>query len=116
MIDGTFNKREYDALKIIASQFKIDPLMLDKWIDENQGTSGRTNQGPKTVATLSARRQHARILGVDENAPLHEIKNRYRALVKMYHPDRFSRESKEIQQDVHQKFIEIQTAYEFFQK
>lgn len=122
MVDGTFNKREYDALRIIARQFSIDPNKLDRWIEMNRThkqTSGRSSQQQhaqqRATVTTSLRAQHARVLGVSENANPQEIKARYRALAKMYHPDRFSRESKETQEEAHTRFLEIQKAYEFFQ-
>ncbi len=55
------------------------------------------------------------ILGVDANATMQEIKSRYRALAKEWHPDIHQGESAEAKVMVQEKFMEIKDAYETLQ-
>ena len=52
------------------------------------------------------------ILGLDEGASEEEIEERYRELLKKYHPDKVSHLGEEFARVAHQKTIEIREAYE----
>lgn len=121
-IDPYLRKKEYDWLKAINRSLHLDLSFLEATIFSyrgNQQESRRTNGQKSAGATnppppvLSKRRKYAEILGVNENATVAEIKKRYRQLVKLYHPDKYARESKEQQEQAHQRFLEIQKAYEY---
>lgn len=62
--------------------------------------------------------RHYRILGVAADAPDEEIKQRYRTLVKEFHPDRIASKGlpDEFTEFAENKFREIQEAYETVQK
>jgi DnaJ like chaperone protein len=52
------------------------------------------------------------ILGVASSAGSDEVKRAYRELVKKYHPDRVAHLGGEFRQLAHDKFVEVQEAYE----
>jgi DnaJ like chaperone protein len=62
--------------------------------------------------TPSPERSPFEILEVSKNASRDEIDNRYRELMKQYHPDRVAHLGKELQELAHEKTIEIQGAYQ----
>jgi DnaJ-domain-containing protein 1 len=125
-IDGTLRPKEYDALKVLNQKFRLGILFLDSCISYANGTSNQRQQKSSSQSgenrkiknerprSVSLRKKYAEVLGVDENATETEIKKRYRQLVKLYHPDKFARESEEQQKQAHQRFLEIQKAYEYF--
>jgi curved DNA-binding protein CbpA len=55
---------------------------------------------------------HYDVLGVDPGAELAEIKTSYFSLAKLFHPDRFHRESDEMLQRIHAAFAKVQIAYD----
>ncbi len=55
---------------------------------------------------------HWELLGVDKKASTDEIKSAYFRLSKKFHPDRFNKEDKEIQEMASRVFREINSAYE----
>lgn len=54
-----------------------------------------------------------KILQIDENASLKEIKRAYRKLAAKYHPDKFEMASAEKQQEMTAVFLEIKSAYNY---
>jgi DnaJ like chaperone protein len=57
-----------------------------------------------------------KILEIDKNATISEIKAAYRKMAKKYHPDRVVHLGKEHQEGAEEKFRQVQQAYEFLQK
>jgi DnaJ like chaperone protein len=57
-----------------------------------------------------------KILEIDKNATVDEIKKAYRKMAKKYHPDRVMHLGKEHQVGAEEKFRQVQEAYEFLQK
>jgi DnaJ like chaperone protein len=57
-----------------------------------------------------------KILELDPNASLSEIKKAYRKMAKKYHPDKVSHLGKEHQKGAEEKFRKVQEAYEQLQK
>lgn len=125
-LDGTLNEREYNTLKFITLKLRIEIEFLDSLIfshRENRSESNtnreqrsshrRSNPQPQSI---SIRKKYADVLGISENAGEKEIRQRYRQLVKRYHPDKYARDSKEKQEQAHQRFLEIQEAYEHLLK
>lgn len=57
-----------------------------------------------------------KILEIDKNASVEEIKKAYRKMAKKYHPDRVIHLGKEHQAGAEEKFRQVQEAYEQLQK
>ena len=57
-----------------------------------------------------------KILEIDSNATLSEIKTAYRKMAKKYHPDKVMHLGKEHQKGAEEKFRKVQEAYEQLQK
>lgn len=55
---------------------------------------------------------HYDVLGVDHESVLADIKSSYFSLAKLFHPDRYHRESDEMLQRVHAAFSKVQIAYD----
>ncbi|GHA04657.1 molecular chaperone DnaJ [Arenicella chitinivorans] len=52
------------------------------------GADATDSDGPNSVSTSMTRSQAAEILGVDENAPVAEVKAAHKSLMQKMHPDR----------------------------
>lgn len=109
-------QQEYDLLKFIGYHSGMDTGFVDEIIEQRKATQESFQQEKRTRPRHSQRKVHAEILGVEENASVEEIKKQYRQLAKKYHPDRFANESEEKKEQAHQRFIEIQEAYEYLLK
>ena len=57
-----------------------------------------------------------KILELDSNATISEIKKAYRKMAKKYHPDKVSHLGEEHQKGAEEKFRKVQEAYEQLQK
>lgn len=59
--------------------------------------------------------KYTKVLGVDKDADMSEIKKAYRKLAKEYHPDKLASESmpKDYEEYANQRIIEINEAYEY---
>lgn len=75
----------------------------------------------KTRATrrpsVNLKKQALRILGLEPNVTnFNEVKNAYRQMAKKHHPDRFHNDSEQEQEKAHERFTEINTAYEYLEQ
>lgn len=119
-VDEVLKQKEYDALKVLTKHLQLELPFLEECIfyhrrgkQEKTATNGQTTVKQPSV---SLRKKYADILGIDEKATENEVKQRFRQLAKRYHPDRFANESIEQQEQAHQRFLEIQEAYEHLMK
>ncbi|MES2800572.1 MAG: DnaJ domain-containing protein [Bacteroidota bacterium] len=111
------HKAEYELLKFICDQLGLSQSVLEeKMVYHRYEKTSQEQQTKTTYTSVSKRKQFADTLGVQENASLQEIKSQYRVLAKKFHPDRFANDSEEKKEQAHQRFIEIQEAYEFLSK
>lgn len=78
------------------------------------GQGGYTSQESQSDLV----KKYCKVLDVDENANMGDIKKAYRKLVKEYHPDKLASESmpKEYEDFANKKIIEINEAYEYLKK
>lgn len=119
-VDGTLHPEEIrtisqisDGLGISKQHFYFIHSAFVKGAYRDGESAGSFQGGPKGA---SAGRSPYRVLGVEENATVEEIKQSYRTLVKKYHPDRMVKYPPEEQKAAKEKFIEIQDAYERIKK
>ncbi|MCE3294789.1 MAG: heat shock protein DnaJ domain protein [Crocinitomicaceae bacterium] len=112
-IDKVLKQKEYDALKHVVSALQLGLSFLDATIHLYREQKNSSKKKTPLQPRISERKKYASILGVDERADIKEIKQRFRELAKKHHPDRFSKGTKEQQQMAHDRFLEIQQAYEY---
>lgn len=106
--DGELLEDEKQYIFVLITKLKlnledIDPELSAKLIEQHRQSQ-----------PVSQHRQHDfyEILGLSASASLQEVKAAYRKLVKMTHPDRYSLESKEVQEEMKSRFQKIQEAYD----
>ncbi|WP_107930799.1 DnaJ domain-containing protein [Campylobacter concisus] len=110
-IDGELNESERKVITNIAYGFGIGKETLDEIIADFANFYG---QEFNTNLYLNLNDKDAyEVLGVDKNASFDEIKQRYKELVRQYHPDILAGrgESKEVIERSTKKLQEINEAY-----
>lgn len=100
MINGFFVSRQY---KKFHHQYE-----KQKQKQQKQQT---TVYAPNYRLSLSCR-----VLGVPTNATETQVKQAYRTLAKQHHPDKVARLGEAYQKKAHERFLEIQSAYEFIRQ
>lgn len=108
--DGGINDDEQRYLLALMSKLRLDlsdfePVYQEKITRKNE----RRYQAESGISQIDS---FYSVLGLEKSASIEEVKAAYRRLVKLTHPDRFAKESPEIQKQMSEKFREIQTAYE----
>lgn len=94
--DGPVNEREKDVIDEIAKGFGVN--------QHEQTTAGSE--------FLGNRKDHYKTLGLKKSASNEEVKATYRKLAKQYHPDRVSHLGDDFKKLAHEKFSQINEAYE----
>jgi DnaJ like chaperone protein len=79
------------------------------------GISSRDYESIKAMF-YSSKDNAYKILEIDKDASVDEIKKAYRKMAKKYHPDRLVHLGKEHQAGAEEKFRQVQEAYEQLQK
>lgn len=79
------------------------------------GISSKDYESIKAMFYNSADNAY-KVLEINKNATVIEIKKAYRKMAKKYHPDRVIHLGKEHQQGAEEKFRQVQSAYEHLQK
>jgi uncharacterized membrane protein YkvA (DUF1232 family) len=77
----------------------------------NQSRSDAASDTPERTRAQGAKDPYA-VFNVPRTATAEEINERYRELMKQYHPDRVANLGKELRDLAHEKSIEIQAAYD----
>ena len=123
IIDGEIIDREYAILKEITPILGLSTNDLDSVVNmyifshQEKHRKNSNHQGDNFRYNIDEKKKIAsKVLGLEPGASILEIKKSYRKLVKIHHPDRFSNESEEQQNLAHQRFIQIQEAYDFLEK
>jgi len=106
--DGELNDREYAALKAFTLGLNQPWEPVEARIQERDRSETKA-----TVSLSDKRKRSLAVLGLDEPSDQELIRITYRKLVKIYHPDKFMQESKEVRDRGTAKFREIQEAYEY---
>lgn len=100
------------AEKILIDQDTIRSIIAIRQsrVDQQQQNTTRQSR-PLNREALVKRKLH--VLGLSTAKGQEEIKQAYRKLAKLYHPDRYTNQSKSEQKMAHERFIEIKAAYDF---
>lgn len=117
-VDGEISPRELQFLRKLTRELNIsehfDSIISSYQEKENQGKKEQSNrdQGYKRKSYDIV----FKILEISPTEDFNEIKSAYRKLVKIHHPDRLI-DADEVEIELaHNRFIEIQKAYEILEK
>ena len=130
MIDGEINDDEKAKLYRLSKKLKIQPSEFQSIISgiedayqkkkeeeyKQRERERRTQEKRKPNNSSNYKTKMASILGVQSNDSFETIKKAYRKLAKLHHPDRFSKNGPEQMKLAEERFVEIQLAYEYFEK
>ena len=94
--DGPVNRHEERVIELISAEFGIGRNYRDSISSE----FGNGKPDPYTV------------LGIKSNASDTEVKRAYRSMAKQYHPDRVNHLGEDFARLAHEKFAQINEAYE----
>lgn len=100
---------------------KADGMVTEDEVRQIYTISGYLGISAKDYESIKAMFYNSKdnaykILEIDSNASVDEIKRAYRKMAKKYHPDRVIHLGKEHQKGAEQKFRQVQEAYEQLQK
>ncbi len=112
MADGNMTRAEEQLLYTAVRTFRLPQAVIDA-LRNRYGSSERTARGRK-----AGKKHSYGVLGVSPSASNEEIKRAYRKLVSEYHPDKIAAKGlpDEFISFAHDKFREIQEAYESIRK
>ncbi|WP_300664940.1 DnaJ domain-containing protein [Fluviicola sp.] len=108
--DGGINEDEQRYLLALMSKLGLKLNNFDAVYREK--ITRKNEQRYQTRPNASQMDLFYSVLGLEKSASMEEVKAAYRRLVKLTHPDRFAKESPEVQKQMSEKFREIQAAYE----
>ena len=107
---------EFKYLYYVAENLKLSQTTVRSIISIRQSRMDERNQQTKQNAfvnkeSLIKRKLH--VLGLNHAKSQEEIKQAYRKLAKLHHPDLFAKKSKSEQDMANERFIEIKNAYDY---
>jgi DnaJ-domain-containing protein 1 len=113
------NRNEMSFLIQVGAYLKIDKKTVKSILSiRHQQYRRREEQKRKnTRKTIRKgvnyyRNKYLHVLGLNSSSSFDEVKKAYRGLARKLHPDRFHRKSEGEQQAAHERFTEINLAYE----
>ena len=94
--DGSISKLELIKISQIASSLKINSVDFE------------------SIQAMFVKEENSayKILEIDPNSSIEEIKKAYRVMVKKYHPDKLQTKDPYLLKGAEEKFIKVQEAYE----
>lgn len=113
LMERGLQEREYKLLIFISHHLGLNSNLIDFLLEQRRKAEQESNHARTSQKSLSKRTMSLEILDLADNATLDQIKSQYRNLAKKFHPDRFANDSEEMQEQAHQRFLEIQEAYEY---
>lgn len=112
--NSTINSDD-EELKRIIEELNNYKKENQQWQDKARRDS-RQNKQEKSQNYEMNIENACRILGIDRNASVEQIKEAYKKRVKEYHPDKVETLGEELKELAQQKTQEINLAYEFLRK
>ena len=100
----------------IAKNLKVSKSEVESLIGIRIEAQKRRRNNRKQVRSIGKKERLLAILGLGKNAAFKEVKSRYRELVKKYHPDLFARMGKGEQEMAHERFVAINSAYDYLEQ
>ncbi len=130
MVDGKINDSEYRILKRLCKKLKIYEYELKSILagiedayqekieaeHRQRERERKAREQRKPYSSSFHKKRMAEILGVKETDSMDTIKKAYRKLAKLHHPDRFVKNGPQQMKLAQERFLEIQKAYEYFEK
>lgn len=117
--DHQASSKEIALINMVAKALGVDAQELSAVLSIRFNRYQRRQQQRSTVRSTSSTNKFAQALqtlGLEEAKDLDDVKQAYRKLARKLHPDRFVRMSEEEQQMAHERFTEINLAYEYLQQ
>lgn len=122
VLDGELNGHEYTTIKHFHNLLKLPIVEFDRMMHIHMQQEERRRERERKQANTQSnyRRESAKslackILGVNITDSTDVIKKAYRQLVKEHHPDKFSNGTEIQKKMAHERFLEIQKAYEILE-
>jgi len=111
------NSKNYDFADLLN---RNEDDELKKIIDELNSEKHQTKQNDfnqkDTKKTISNLDEAYKVLGIDNNSTIEQIKEAYKTKMKEYHPDKVSGLGEELQNLARTKTQQINEAYSFIRK
>lgn len=113
-VDGSIDAYEIKFLKELSDLLNVHPENFDSIYAMYQRKKVAVE--PQTRSELDKLHDlSCKVLGIEPTEDLDTIKSAYRKMVKTNHPDRFANQSEDQQALAHERFLQIQKAYEFLE-
>lgn len=110
------NSSEMEYLFRVARKISFSEEELKVIIGVRERYYNKTRRQMQKEEGQSEVEKNLLVLGLDTAVDFEEIKQAYRKMVRRFHPDRFVRMSKEEQEMAHERFTEINLAYEYLER
>jgi len=115
LADGIMNRMEFVTISKFIESLKLSQNMLNDFVNANYEKQKREQQTQRPTSP-SLQQKYLSVLGLTGAVTKVEIKQTYRRLAKMYHPDRFAQEKPEVLNKAKEKFQQLQEAYDWLMK
>lgn len=111
------NSKNYDFADLL-NRNEDDELkkIIDELNSEKQQTKQNNFNQKDTKKNISNLDEAFKVLGIDNNSTIEQIKEAYKTKMKEYHPDRVSGLGEELQNLARTKTQQINEAYSFIRK
>ncbi len=105
-----------DSYKILNQDDEELKRIIDELNNKKESSDKKSENTPKSSNTGDDVKNAFAELGVPHNADSATIKSAYRSKMKEFHPDRFVKLDKELQEKSRRKSQELNSAYDILEK